>query len=1267
MVTQARVIAAPAGLETVRALASEIFELKSDEPFAPVFVVTPSHPVAMALRKWMAAGWAMCPSSKNGDTRDEEGEAEDQEHNEGGLPPLPPGLVSVEFGTCGALARYIARSQGLSHLLPLEARQEQRLVRRAVQEAIAEHSTTRLGEGQIAAKLTNSLLAPPSWEFLTRCFKHIDRQATVPQLKEFVDSFEVAPTSGEHPDESLIESLVVATAYLRFKEYLRGRYDDDCQAFARAQEAVENTELTRLPFVFLYSPFELDPAERRLLRALWQKGRLTILVGLTGDTECDLYLKKIVGYVTEASVEFAVSNGDKALPERPGDPAKFAEGIRIITALDPEDEARACLRLQQRWVSEGVDAAAVALAYVSPDPYEGLLRSLLAQGGIANWGLSNGQVLSTRTYRMLAAAVEVIDSDFRRDRVVEYLSLLPEGARWTKSSSGAQGWVYLDPDLCEQVASQTWRPGGVDPWLAELERLSLSPDSTSNEVRARIAAGLAAFLKDFCATTTSLRSLRKAQDIEGQADAVQQGEVKQPTWAELARELSSLLAKGAEGTGFSSAGSGDRERSSFLYRLLREGEQAAAEKLKAWLSNMAGFDEISGPPAWDDLLEEVDWIGTMELGLGMGPGKGIFVGKLHDMAGMPVEAACVMGATSDVLPASGGSVSVLEPIAKAVDNPHLARLLPSPIEQKVRFLTVIGGTRKIALSHPVSELGSRHPKTASPWLLDLASSAAVAEGGGDGPGRLLSTHDLIERSQAFLGGWMTAMDREPGGPWPSDLQEVNCYTLWRCSSENKPEDGDENRYVEVDLDSDGDTLEEALRQVLGSEASDTGEGGSELAPAASFDLAAAGRRLVRMRELHHGGASPWWGLVSLPRNLLERLTVSPTALETWAECPYKYFLSKVLKVEQLRRPEEEEDVSPLDLGQLVHKVMETLIQKEFIERASGPSCADSGTSESPERRISRLQKAARSLIEEEFKKLPRGRWASPHAEKLLKRRVLNAVETACVVNEILLSSFQCVPAKVELSLEPEQIESSETSVRLELRGRIDRVDQHSEDCRIIVIDYKTGRMRSNLRSEYRKSMTSLGVWRDSTEALQKLGRDELLSRIDELAEVPEVCNGGAFLQLPSYLLALSRSASQRAASRSDPRQEADSRQSSGGGETFPAESRDDEMFCLGSPPLSFMGIIWHIDTYTGANELFGLELDSKGLGAVEEFLCGLAATVSKGVFPPNPGTEEPSSLGSNCRFCDFDIVCPAERVDIWRRKCSAAEYRPYLSLTQENL
>jgi hypothetical protein len=1303
-VTQARVIAVPAGPEAATALASEIYELKSGDPFAPVFVVTPSDPVAMALRKWMAAGWATHLSSTKGNPRDHGGEAEDREQNEGELPPARPGLVSVEFGTSGSLARYIARSRGLRRLPALEARQEQRLVRKALQEAIAEHTTSPRSGGEIADKLTNSLLAPPSWEFLTRCFRHIDRHTTVDRLKEFVDRCEVGAKSGDHPEIPPIESLVVASAYLHFKEYLRNRYDDDSQAFAQAQEAVERTEQSELPYVILYSPFELDLAERGLLGALWQKGRLTIVVGFTGDGACDLYLEQIVRSVTGPSPDFAVSDGDNAPSTRSDGQADFGADIRLITALDPEDEARACLRLQQRWVSEGVDAASVALAYVSPDPYESLLRSLLAQGEIANWGLGSGQVRSTRTYRVLAAAVQVIDSDFRRDRVVEYLSLLPEGARWTKLRNGTEEWVYLDPDVCEQVASQTWRPGGVDSWLAELERPSLSPDSTSKEVQTRIAAGLASFLKDFCATTASLLNLRKSQDADGQAGAVPDEEAKRPTWAELAEDLSSLLAKGAPGEGFSSAGSGAYASSSFLDRILRECEQAATEKIKSWLSNMADFDEISGPPGWDDLLEEIDWIGMMELGLGMNPGNGIFVGKLHDMAGMPVEAVCVMGATSDVLPASGGSVSVLEPIAKAVDNPDLAKLLPAPIEQKVRLLTVIRGARRTALSHPVSELGSRHPKTASPWLLDLASSGGVAEATGDGPGRLLSTHDLIEQSQAFLGGWMPAIEREPGGPWPCDMQEMNCYALWRCTSEDKPEDGNEDRYVEVDLDSGGDTLESALRQVLGVDASDTGGEGSTLASAESLDFAAAGRRLLRMRELNHDRASPWWGLVSLPRSLLERLTVSPTALETWAECPYRYYLSKVLRVERLRRPEEEEDVSPLDLGQLVHKVLETLVQQEFIESESGSSDTADDVA-SLERRLARLQEAARRLIEDEFKKLARGRWASPYGEKLLKRRVLTAVETACAVNEILLASLGCSPAKVELPLDPHRIQSSETGVQLELRGRIDRVDRDFAGRRLVVIDYKTGRMRSELRSDYRKSMTALGVWKDSAEALHKLSRNEFLSQIGGPAEVPKVCNGGEFLQLPSYLLAISRSDPQLAASRLDPQQaasrstpeqeaashstreqeaaslstpeqqaaslatpeqEAESRENNSGGETFPAESGGDEMLRLGSPPPSFVGIIWHIDTYTGANELFGLELDSDRLEAVEEFLRGLATTVARGVFPPNPGNESLSSFSSNCRFCDFDIVCPAERVGIWMRKCSAPEYDPYVSLIQEN-
>ena len=51
-----------------------------------------------------------------------------------------------------------------------------------------------------------------------------------------------------------------------------------------------------------------------------------------------------------------------------------------------------------------------------------------------------------------------------------------------------------------------------------------------------------------------------------------------------------------------------------------------------------------------------------------------------------------------------------------------------------------------------------------------------------------------------------------------------------------------------------------------------------------------------------------------------------------------------------------------------------------------------------------------------------------------------------------------------------------------------------------------------------------------------------------------------------------------------------------------------------------------------------------------------------GVFPANPGPPD-RNKPANCRFCDFDSLCPARRADLWERKKADPLLSGYLALS----
>ena len=86
-----------------------------------------------------------------------------------------------------------------------------------------------------------------------------------------------------------------------------------------------------------------------------------------------------------------------------------------------------------------------------------------------------------------------------------------------------------------------------------------------------------------------------------------------------------------------------------------------------------------------------------------------------------------------------------------------------------------------------------------------------------------------------------------------------------------------------------------------------------------------------------GGLSRWNGFVGpgAAGDALERV-LSPTSLERYAGCPFRFFMSKVLGLEVLERPEELVVVEPREKGRLVHDVLEQLVLRR-IELGLVPS------------------------------------------------------------------------------------------------------------------------------------------------------------------------------------------------------------------------------------------------------------------------------------------------------------------------------------------
>ena len=72
---------------------------------------------------------------------------------------------------------------------------------------------------------------------------------------------------------------------------------------------------------------------------------------------------------------------------------------------------------------------------------------------------------------------------------------------------------------------------------------------------------------------------------------------------------------------------------------------------------------------------------------------------------------------------------------------------------------------------------------------------------------------------------------------------------------------------------------------------------------------------------------------------------------------------------------------------------------------------------------------------------------------------------------------------------------------------------------------------------------------------------------------------------------------------------------------------------------------------------------------MERFTEGVSTIVSgigSGAFPANPGKTDSRGGFENCRYCDFDSLCPSRRSVLWGRKRSDPRLANYLRLSGED-
>lgn len=168
---------------------------------------------------------------------------------------------------------------------------------------------------------------------------------------------------------------------------------------------------------------------------------------------------------------------------------------------------------------------------------------------------------------------------------------------------------------------------------------------------------------------------------------------------------------------------------------------------------------------------------------------------------------------------------------------------------------------------------------------------------------------------------------------------------------------------------------------------------------------------------------------------------SPTALQTWYQCPHHYFNRYILGLHELDDPDETIEMSAVDQGSLQHRVLERLVT-QWTDADFGQPW--------PPKMVAQLD----LLIEEAFQGAEESEAVGLKTPWTRLKRKLRRDLRAWIALDNALRAGRWKPLQPELGFSDLEVPLPDGTT-LVLRGSVDRVDI-DRDGNLRVLDYKTG-------------------------------------------------------------------------------------------------------------------------------------------------------------------------------------------------------------------
>ena len=448
-----------------------------------------------------------------------------------------------------------------------------------------------------------------------------------------------------------------------------------------------------------------------------------------------------------------------------------------------------------------------------------------------------------------------------------------------------------------------------------------------------------------------------------------------------------------------------------------EQHAASYDRVLQVVDDLAGLDDVTGGAGLQVFRTALDQALSVSAGRIGNTGTGVFVSNLIYARGMEFDAVYLVGMIEGAFPPPGRDDPLLPDRLRAELDVGLKLPLRrgTSTGERRSFISALASSKERTLTYARSDPSSRQELHSSAWLLEAASALRGSPVGSKDIGSLahedwMTVIESLEQSLGFAESIGAA-----------DLHDLDVASVagWRRMGR-----GIEDHFLAA--------------------------GGTALRRSLTMDYAR-----------QSNGFTPWDGNLIELADHSQRLAlpatgeVSPTRLEQWATCPFRYFLVYVLNVSAQERPEEIITISAMDRGNVIHDILEQFV----LQATAGGQGPDFGEPWKPEHRdlILEIAQAEFARAEESGVTGKELLWRAVKSE--ITDDILGFLEADSRWRKVLDSrpvwaerSFGSAGGEgsgpVELALPSGQI--------LKFRGRIDRVDEVAGNRQAIVIDYKSG-------------------------------------------------------------------------------------------------------------------------------------------------------------------------------------------------------------------